>query len=733
MDFEGHLYDGPTPVSKSRSGSQLGLGSLSLHTPKRARRQKMWSSPRVEETPDRATATTLSTRPSREDPRLMGVINRNGTDIVSSPTIARTPTSPSSPHSTLFKASQPKDTVPKPRRSSFPEKFVYLPGSSAYIDMTSIPKEMPRLTIWVIQQISHFFEHEDTTPLENRASGIRDRPVETPGTTSRASGPTARTLRTRSPPLQHAGPAIDSKRTGLRPRKPGKRVHYEDEVDDDFLEQQQSEDETVAESHLDQNPESQPGKASASNLGKDPEIYLSKARKANVDERPRTLSQKEIYRRNYAVEHDILPRFSLRGDAIRNTFQVDDDTLSENALNLGTVLVKILLSTVVSMTLEEKSLLIADFKKAVKATYNDQEALVEAFHRLAKVKFIQWSVISYLNKLGKPEVKEFGESEDVVEVEYVKQLPKKRGRGRPRKGDLQTEAELIGKIASPGEVTWKSLSVFKPYTTPYPNLTPAAEPAPATESSPTAASSKGKGKQVETLRTAEIAKHTPALFDRAQTLLNESQIDSLLALASGGSASEDEDDDAAVPVEQAFRDVEISSLLQRFTQEVAAARNHAGDIVTQEDWTLLPFIMTLADPFNVKTPEQRLAILRTDFEDFAARFVKPTVNTRMRADQAQALSGVYAFMAARLKSSPFLSIYDFEPRRDDGAGMMHKPGPSGGGRPSGASVRGSGRLSRGELALIKEDIQKQYDEERERQGKDSEGTGEEKVAKKEGA
>ena len=270
MESKFSLHEDPTPTRKGRGADNLENGSPLLDTPRRARRQKARSSPKVDETPERVTAKNMTTRSKRGNPRLAKALNRGSIDVDCSPTLLQTPPLPSSPLEPFLKAGQSPNSASKPRKSSFREKFVYLAGTSSYVDMTSIPtKETARLAIWTIQQLGHFFEHEGN-------------PSGTPATRSKYVQPAhtesfhVDTLDKESStpkdeePITDPTPVLESRREGLRPRKSVKRVRYDDEVNLSDL--QGSDEELVelaAEGHL--------SKTKASSHGKGSETPLSKA------------------------------------------------------------------------------------------------------------------------------------------------------------------------------------------------------------------------------------------------------------------------------------------------------------------------------------------------------------------------------------------------------------------------------------------------------------------------
>ena len=757
MDHPGHLYDKISSVGKGRSGNRLSEGGLSSDTPRSARRQKEWPIPAVEEAPERASKRIMTTRSTLGLPRFT---KRDSIGVDSSPTVAKALSSPLSPHSTFFKASQPRDTPSKSRKSSYPEKLIYLPGSTtAYIDMTSLPtKETPRAQVWIVQQLGHFFEHKDPVLFDYTVSEAEK---EAAAETAEIAAFVAKTRIVRDPSLaapipvptgfpptwyDRPGPVqeeieeeIDeSIRIGPRQSRPGRPVRYANDDDgidpslidprllDPSLDQQEADEELGAESNVEETSEMDVDTASDGGLETAPQNLRRRAQKANYDERPKTLSEKEIYRRNYAVEHEIYPQFLFKDEAMKSIFRADDKTLSKKAFDLGTVLVKILQSTLLPSDLEEEQLLLTEFTSAIKKTYNDHGALLDAFQRLARIPYVQKAVLFYLRRIGKPEVDEFGE--DNMKEEVVHRRQKYEFRSRAKQNTVPLMKPVAAKVAD----AWKSLSAFKPYSTPYPNLTPVAEPTTAagpvltTAPSTVAESSKGKGKEVDTSAPAQAATSLTAPPQRAPNLLSESQIDNLLALASGGSESEDDDDDdddeaGDVPntLENVFRDVQMASLLRRYVKQ--AAKKEDLRFLPPDDWTLLPFVTTLVDPHRTKTPDERFVALRQRPEDFVTRFVKPTVNTVLPADQAQALSELYAFMGSRVKPSPLRSIYENEgPHvgRFGKKGMRKKASGAAGPSAVGGWIRvaeeGSGRLTPGQLAAIKEDVQKEYDAKRAR-------------------
>ena len=331
--------------------------------------------------------------------------------------------------------------------------------------------------------------------------------------------------------------------------------------------------------------------------------------------------------------------FKLPENAVCIIFPPHDRRISEDESNLGSVLVRVLKSVTEATTLDEEASILEHFVSAIRSSFTNKQALVKAFSKLAGNTLIQESVKSYLNLLGKPEEQEFGESDDIYEQEWILERSNgTRGPGRPRAFDLPAE-------------TWKTLSAFKPYSTPYPNLPldPTIESIAVTE--PSAENSK----QAE-LPAGDPASTISAPSQHVQNVLSETQIDNLLALATNGSASDDEDDDNGTlnPLEDLFRDDEMTAILRRHIKEETANQKPTE---RREDWTLLPFVMTLADPNNTMTPEERFAISEMRFEDFAAKYVHPKVNTVMRTEQARALSEVYKWMAARTSGDLLVSPF----------------------------------------------------------------------------
>ena len=741
MESKVSLREKPAPSSKGRGANSLGNGSPLLDTPKRARRQKARSSPRVEETPERVTGKSMTTRSSRENPRLAKALNGGSTDAACLSTLLQTPPLPSSPLSPFVKAGLSPDSVSKPRKSSFREKFVYLTGTNSYVDMTSIPtKDTVRLAIWVIQQLSHFIEHielEGTPFGDHTTRSVQVQPaqseplsIDSPsGHVHQASGPrlsqdlSTEPYKSPSPPKTEepntdSTPVTESRRQGLRPRKLAKRVRYDDEVGHSVLHGSDEEhDELAAAGDSSQMKASSHGKVSGalpseaagaiagealctqrSVASKTDSRTVSKER---WNERPRTLSQKEIYRRNWAVEHDVMPGlFKLPENALNFLFPPNDNTIFQNTSDLGAILIRVLKSVTEPTTLEEGADILRDFILIIKKSFNDKQALTQAFARLARNHVVQQSVKCYLEALGKPEEKEFGESEDIHEEEWVRERVKQFGRRRGRPAKVSNPLEPINLPAE----TWKTLSAFKPYSTPYPNL----PLNPIAELISTSGPSKGKGKQTELPTNVSTATTSAPATHHAQNVLSESQIDNLLALATTGSASDDEDGDNEAPtstLEDTFRDLEMSALLRRHIKEATAKQNPTK---RREDWTLLPFVMTLADPNNVMTPEQRFAVSEMRFEEFAALYVHPKVNTVMPANQARALSEAYKYMAARMSGKPLLSMYEYEGGQN-GAGSAGASSSTG---LRGSTQGGSRRLTREQLDAIKEDIQKDYDEAR---------------------
>ena len=136
--------------------------------------------------------------------------------------------------------------------------------------------------------------------------------------------------------------------------------------------------------------------------------------------------------------------------------------------------------------------------------------------------------------------------------------------------------------------------------------------------------------------------------------LDQSQIDALLALANGGSLSDDDDDKTIADPDEfdpqqldsggtAQSDSDIIATLQRYISQLMAERSGTENA---DESKLQPFKTTRSDPYGAQSVRDQAAILQSLFAQAGV-----SINTIMPREQGQATSQLYAHLSSRARSS----------------------------------------------------------------------------------
>ena len=141
--------------------------------------------------------------------------------------------------------------------------------------------------------------------------------------------------------------------------------------------------------------------------------------------------------------------------------------------------------------------------------------------------------------------------------------------------------------------------------------------------------------------------------------LDQSQIDALLALANGGSLTDDEDDNVMTDApdtasQQADRnltpqpDNDITATLQRIVNQLMAERNGDGHNGTPDLSTThgMPIITSQSDPYGLESAKNPAAALQSLLHSAGV-----SINTVIPAAQGHATSQLYARLSNRARSS----------------------------------------------------------------------------------
>ena len=158
--------------------------------------------------------------------------------------------------------------------------------------------------------------------------------------------------------------------------------------------------------------------------------------------------------------------------------------------------------------------------------------------------------------------------------------------------------------------------------------------------------------------------------------LDQSQIDALLALANGGSLTDDDDDKTIADPDEfdtqqldsggtAQSDSDIIATLQRYISHLMAERNgteNAGESKHNQ------FKTTRSDPYGSQSVRDQAAVLQSLFAQAGV-----SINTIMPREQGQATSQLYAHLSSRARSStPAKSINSTQARSYGSTAQMHQ-------------------------------------------------------------
>ena len=157
--------------------------------------------------------------------------------------------------------------------------------------------------------------------------------------------------------------------------------------------------------------------------------------------------------------------------------------------------------------------------------------------------------------------------------------------------------------------------------------------------------------------------------------LDQSQIDALLALANGGSLTDDEDDKTiADPDEFSAQQLDLSDMteadgdinatLQRIISQLMAERG----VDTSKDRRGNHFNMSRSDPYGNQSIRDQAALLQSLFAQAGV-----SINTVIPREQGQATSQLYAHLSSRARSTtPAKGINPVQARSYGSPAQMHQ-------------------------------------------------------------
>ncbi|MCJ1413587.1 hypothetical protein MMC19_007708 [Ptychographa xylographoides] len=482
-------------------------------------------------------------------------------------------------------------------------------GSTAItpnIDFTAAPSDPIELAWWVAQQISHF-RPDDSDRGEPEAEG-RQRKL-----------------------LAHA-PGMHTRQSDayLEPQQIAEREKLREEN----RERKKRWRESNAERNKDNDLRCRINKRAKAKFGKDP----SAGKTAYIEtEYNKRRNKSELKQRARAIRTGEFPNFIVTPELSHRIFSIQNPHLSRNVQTAGKLLMNALFVVGTNGNQQGATEAADALRLAVIDGVLDPGPFVEALRVMAMNAELMKSISAKLDSDGDDEELE-ALSGDEISSQQMHLAESRSESASSQTSALNHQSADIIRALNAATALLNQMADTKAYASPYGN------PPPIALSTNGQAPETSNGSKQSTSSKPSADGHG----------LDQSQIDALLALANGGSLTDDEDDKTIAdpdelngrqldPLGMPQTDSDITATLERIINQLTAERTGTQPI----DETLVASTSKYAaESYGLQSLQDQAATLQSLFTQAGV-----SINTIIPAAQSHATSQLYAHLSNRARSS----------------------------------------------------------------------------------
>lgn len=343
-------------------------------------------------------------------------------------------------------------------------------------------------------------------------------------------------------------------------------------------------------------------------------------------------TRQEIRQRALASKAGWTPSFALKSDITSSLFPSQDAEINEEVRRIGSLLLNTLVSTSSDNNPGPNAGMPDALRAALESETLDYDSLVKALTIIASHPEIKQGIKRLLT------VGEDNNDLDLVSGAENENQPKQAANTATLQVPLtsQQSNEII-RVLNAASALFNDMANTKEYVTPY------GDPPPKSGNANEYGKHRSNGNA--------IPSNLPEASN--ERVLDPSQIDALLALANGGSLTEDDDDKTIADPDEingqhfdeegkSRTDNDVAATFQRIVNELA--ERNSGQ--SSNDRRGVPLSKPLADSYGSQTVRDKAATLLSLFSQAGV-----SINTIIPAAQSHATSQLYAHLSSRARSS----------------------------------------------------------------------------------
>lgn len=343
-------------------------------------------------------------------------------------------------------------------------------------------------------------------------------------------------------------------------------------------------------------------------------------------------TEREIRQRAFASEAGRIPSFVLQPDICSSLFSSQDSGMNREVHSIGSLLLKTLLLTGSDKDPQSNAEMANALRIALESEELDYDSLVQALTIIASHPGIREGINGLLDIGGD------NDNLALASGDENETLPEQAPNAPTRQVPLtsQQSNEII-RVLNAASALFNDMANTKEYVTPY------GDPPPKSGNINEYGKHRSNGNAVS-------SKLQEAPSER---VLDPSQIDALLALANGGSLTEDDDDKTIADPDEingqplddegkSRTDIDVAATFQRIVTELAERNSgHCGN-----DRRGFPISKSIADSYGSQSIREKATTLLSLFSQAGL-----SINTIIPAAQSHATSQLYAHLSSRARSS----------------------------------------------------------------------------------
>ncbi|KAL9120902.1 MAG: hypothetical protein Q9187_002539 [Circinaria calcarea] len=343
-------------------------------------------------------------------------------------------------------------------------------------------------------------------------------------------------------------------------------------------------------------------------------------------------TKREIRQRTLASRAGRIPSFVLKSDIASSLFPSQDTEMNQGVHRIGSLLLNTLLSTSSDNSLGSNTAMANALRAALESKTLDYDSLVEALTIIASHPEIKQGINRLLSVSD-----DHNDLELVSGTENENQSEQAANAPTLQVPLTSQQSNEIIRVLNAASALFNDMANTKEYVTPY------GDPPPKSGNANEYGKHRSNGNAI------------PSNLQEApsERVLDPSQIDALLALANGGSLTEDDDDKTIADPDEingqhsdeegkSRTDMDVAATFQRIVNELA--ERNSGQ--SGNDRRGVPLSKPRADSYGSQTVRDKAATLLSLFSQAGV-----SINTIIPAAQSHATSQLYAHLSSRARSS----------------------------------------------------------------------------------